>query len=137
MLRCDHRHSRLEPRHDTLADVGTVLELRRGFAPGVVTSFIRIQGRPLGVVANNPTHLGGAIDADGADKAARFMQLCDTFDLPILSLVDTPGIMVGPDVERAPRWFDTRAGCSSPAPISPFPASPFYCARSTASEGSP
>ena len=85
---------------DTMADVGTVLELRRGFGHGIVTSLIRVEGRPLGVVANNPAHLGGAIDSDSADKAARFMQLCDAFDLPILSLVDTPGIMVGPEVEK-------------------------------------
>jgi acetyl-CoA carboxylase carboxyltransferase component len=65
-----------------------------------VTALIRIEGRPLGLVANNPMHLGGAIDSDGADKAARFMQLCDAFDLPILSLCDTPGMMVGPEVEK-------------------------------------
>ncbi len=83
----------------TIADVGSVLELRPGFGHGIITALIRVEGRPLGLVANNPAHLGGAIDSDGADKAARFMQLCDAFDLPILSLVDTPGIMVGPDVE--------------------------------------
>ena len=66
----------------------------------MVTALVRIEGRPLGIIANNPTHLGGAIDADGADKAARFMQLCDAFDLPILFLCDTPGIMVGPEVEK-------------------------------------
>lgn len=85
---------------DTLADTGTVLELRRGFGPGMVTALARIEGRPVGVVANDPTHLGGAIDADGADKAARFWQLCDAFDLPIVSLCDTPGFMVGPEAER-------------------------------------
>jgi acetyl-CoA carboxylase carboxyltransferase component/biotin carboxyl carrier protein len=84
---------------DTIADTGSVLELRPGFGHGIITALIRVEGRPLGVVANNPAHLGGAIDSDGADKAARFLQLCDAFDLPILSLVDTPGIMVGPDVE--------------------------------------
>ncbi|MFW6023811.1 MAG: carboxyl transferase domain-containing protein, partial [Myxococcota bacterium] len=84
----------------TLADTDSVLELRRDFAPGMITAFVRIGGRPLGLIANDPTHLAGAIDADGADKAARFMQLCDAFDLPILSLCDTPGIMVGPDAER-------------------------------------
>jgi acetyl-CoA carboxylase carboxyltransferase component len=83
----------------TVADVDSVLELRPGFGHGIITALIRVEGRPLGVVANNPAHLGGAIDSDGADKAARFMRLCDAFDLPILSLVDTPGIMVGPDVE--------------------------------------
>jgi acetyl/propionyl-CoA carboxylase alpha subunit/acetyl-CoA carboxylase carboxyltransferase component len=85
---------------DTLADAGSVLELRRGFGHGMVTALIRIEGRPLGLIANNPTHLAGAIDSDGADKAARFMQLCDAFDLPIVSLVDTPGIMVGPEIEK-------------------------------------
>ncbi|MFU8814742.1 MAG: carboxyl transferase domain-containing protein [Pseudomonadales bacterium] len=85
---------------DTLADADSVLELRRGFGLGMVTSLIRVDGRPLGVIANNPHHLGGAIDSDAADKAARFMQLCDAFDLPLLYLCDTPGIMVGPDVEK-------------------------------------
>ncbi len=84
---------------DGLADVGSVLELRGAFAPGMVTALVRIEGRPVGVVANNPVHLGGAIDRDGADKAARFLQLCDAHGLPILSLCDTPGFMVGPDAE--------------------------------------
>ncbi|ODU02740.1 MAG: carbamoyl-phosphate synthase large subunit [Pseudonocardia sp. SCN 72-86] len=85
---------------DGLADTGSVLELRRGFAAGMVTALVRIEGRPMGLLANDPTHLGGAIDRDGADKAARFMQLCDAFGLPIVSLVDTPGFMVGPESER-------------------------------------
>ena len=85
---------------ETLADRGTVLELRHQFAPGMITALIRIEGRPFGVLANNPMHLGGAIDADGADKAARFLQLCDAFGLPILSLCDTPGFMVGPEAEK-------------------------------------
>jgi len=85
---------------DTLADEGTVLELRQEFGIGIITALIRIEGRPFGLIANNPMHLGGAIDADGADKAARFMQLCDAFDLPILTLCDTPGFMVGPDAEK-------------------------------------
>ncbi len=76
------------------------LELRRGFGAGIVTALARVEGRPLGIVANDPAHLGGAIDAPGADKAARFMQLCDAFDLPVLFLCDTPGFMVGPDAER-------------------------------------
>jgi acetyl-CoA carboxylase carboxyltransferase component/biotin carboxyl carrier protein len=84
----------------TLADTGSVLELRPRFGAGMLTALIRIEGRPLGVIANNPLHLGGAIDADAADKAARFMQLCDAFDLPLLSLCDTPGFMVGPEVEK-------------------------------------
>ena len=77
-----------------------MLELRRAFGLGMVTALIRIEGRPIGIVANNPMHLGGAIDSDGSDKAARFLQLCDAFDLPVLFLCDTPGIMVGPEVEK-------------------------------------
>ena len=84
----------------TMADTGSLLELRRDFGLAMVTAFIRIEGRPVGVVANNPLHLSGAIDSDAADKAARFMQLCDAFDIPILFLCDTPGIMVGPEVEK-------------------------------------
>ncbi|HVH07180.1 MAG TPA: carboxyl transferase domain-containing protein, partial [Myxococcota bacterium] len=84
----------------TLADTGSVLELRRGFGPGMVTALARVEGRPLGIVANDPTHLAGAIDRDGADKAARFLQLCDAFDLPVLFLCDTPGMMVGPEAEK-------------------------------------
>ncbi|MEM7801471.1 MAG: carboxyl transferase domain-containing protein, partial [Chloroflexota bacterium] len=85
---------------ETLADVDTVLELRAGFGTGILTALIRIEGRPIGLIANNPAHLGGALDVDGCDKMARFMQLCDAFGLPILSLVDTPGIMVGPEAEK-------------------------------------
>ncbi len=85
---------------DTLADTGSVLELRRGFGPGMVTALARIEGRAVGILANDPTHLGGAIDVDGADKAARFLQLCDAFALPVVVLCDTPGIMVGPQAER-------------------------------------
>ncbi len=84
----------------TLCDEGSVLELRRAFGLGMVTVLARIEGKPLGIVANNPTHLAGAIDADGSDKAARFLQLCDAFDIPILFLCDTPGMMVGPEVEK-------------------------------------
>jgi acetyl-CoA carboxylase carboxyltransferase component len=83
---------------DTLLE--DVLELRAGFGPGMVTALARVDGRPLGVIANDPAHLGGAIDADGADKAARFMQLCDAYGLPLLFLADTPGFMVGPDAEK-------------------------------------
>jgi len=105
---------------EMLADTGSVLELRRHFGLGMITTFIRIEGRPVGVIANNPKHLSGAIDSAGADKAARFMQLCDAFDIPILSLCDTPGIMVGPDVEttalvrHACRMFVTGASVSVP-----------------------
>ncbi|MBA4109199.1 MAG: carbamoyl-phosphate synthase large subunit [Leptothrix sp. (in: Bacteria)] len=84
----------------TLFDTDSVLELRREFAPGMVTALVRVEGRPMGVIANDPRHLGGAIDADGADKAVRFMQLCDAFDVPLVSLCDTPGFMVGPDAEQ-------------------------------------
>ncbi len=85
---------------DGLFDAGSVLELRRGFGAGMVTALAKVDGRPLGVVANVPTHLGGAIDADGADKAARFVGMCDAFALPVLFLCDTPGFMVGPAAER-------------------------------------
>ena len=82
-----------------IADTGSVLMLREGFGAGIHTALARIGGRPLGILANNPLHLGGAIDAAAADKAARFMQLCNAHGLPLLSLVDTPGFMVGPDAE--------------------------------------
>jgi acetyl-CoA carboxylase carboxyltransferase component len=84
---------------ELVADTGSVLELRRAFGRGMVTSLGRIEGMAVGIVANDPTHLGGAIDSDGADKAARFMQLCDAFGLPLVTLCDTPGMMVGPEVE--------------------------------------
>ena len=83
----------------TLADTDSVLELRGGFGRGMVTALARVEGLPLGIVANDPTHLGGAIDSDAADKAARFLQLCDAHDLPIVFLCDTPGFMVGPEAE--------------------------------------
>ena len=85
---------------DTMSDTGSVLELRSQFGVGIVTALVRIEGHPVGIIANNPVHLGGAIDSDGADKAARFMQLCDAFDVPILFLCDTPGFMVGPEAEK-------------------------------------
>jgi acetyl-CoA carboxylase carboxyltransferase component len=85
---------------ELLADTGSVLELRPRFAPGMITALARLDGRPVGILANNPPHLAGAIDADCADKAARFMQLCDAHDLPLISLCDTPGFMVGPEAER-------------------------------------
>lgn len=83
-----------------LADEGSILEIRRDFGVGMITAFIRIEGKAFGLIANNPGHLGGAIDAPAGDKAARFMQLCDAFDIPIVSLCDTPGFMVGPDAEK-------------------------------------
>lgn len=82
-----------------LVDAGSLLPLRTGFGAGIHTALARIEGRPVGLLANNPLHLGGAIDADAADKAARFMQLCDAHGLPLISLIDTPGFMVGPAVE--------------------------------------
>lgn len=85
---------------ETIADVDSVLELRREFGIGIVTALIRIEGKPFGVIANNPRYLGGAIDGPAADKASRFMQLCDSFDLPIVSLCDSPGFMVGPEAEK-------------------------------------
>ena len=84
---------------DTIADTGSVLELRRDFGVGAITALIRVEGRPMGLVANNPWHLGGAIDAPAADKMARFLQLCDAHSLPVVSLCDTPGFMVGPESE--------------------------------------
>ena len=105
---------------DLLADQGSVLEIRRDFGVGMITAFIRIEGKPFGLIANNPKHLGGAIDAPAGDKAARFMQLCDAFDIPILSLCDTPGFMVGPEAEKTAivrhvaRMFVTGASLTVP-----------------------
>ncbi|HEX6838431.1 MAG TPA: carboxyl transferase domain-containing protein, partial [Polyangia bacterium] len=90
---------KIRPLIETLADTGSVLELRAEFGIGIITALVRIEGRPFGLIANNVHHLGGAIDADAADKAARFLQLCDAFGLPIVSLCDTPGFMVGPKAE--------------------------------------
>ena len=105
---------------DLLADEGSVLELRRPFGRGMVTSLARIEGRAIGIVANDPSHLAGAIDSDNADKASRFLQLCDAHDIPILFLCDTPGIMVGPDAEatalvrHAARLFVTAGSLTVP-----------------------
>jgi acetyl-CoA carboxylase carboxyltransferase component len=105
---------------DTLFDTGSVLELRRDFALGMVTALARVEGHPVGVLANNPGHLAGAIDSDAADKAARFLQLCDAFDIPVITLVDTPGMMVGPAVEETAlvrhcsRLFVTAANITVP-----------------------
>jgi acetyl-CoA carboxylase carboxyltransferase component len=89
----------VQPIVETLADEGSVTYLRERFAPEMVTALARIEGRPIGVIANDTRHMAGAITSDAADKAARLMQLCDAFGLPILSLVDTPGMMVGPEAE--------------------------------------
>ncbi len=105
---------------ETLCDTESVLELRPGWGPGIITCLARIEGRPVGVVANNPHHLAGAIDADGGDKGARFMQLCDAHDIPLIFLCDTPGIMVGPEAEQeatvrhAARMFVTAASIDVP-----------------------
>ena len=104
----------------TLADIDSVLELRPGFGVGIVTAFARIEGRTVGIVANNPAHLGGAIDTPSADKMARFVQLCDAFDIPLISLCDTPGFMVGPQAEESAqvrhfsRLFVTAASVTIP-----------------------
>src|SRR5205823_12388004 len=90
------------------------------FGHTMLTALIRIEGRPVGLVANNPMYLAGAIDSDGADKAAHFIRLCDAFDIPILFLCDCPGIMVGPEIEKtalvrhASRMFVTGASISVP-----------------------
>jgi acetyl-CoA carboxylase carboxyltransferase component len=85
---------------DVLADTGSVLELRPHFGRAMITALLRIGGRPVGLIANNPQYLGGAIDSDASDKAARFLQVCEAFDLPVVSLQDTPGNMVGPEAEK-------------------------------------
>ena len=105
---------------NTLADEGSVLELRREFGIGIITALIRIEGKPMGLVANNPVHLAGAIDSDGADKGSRFLQLCDAFDVPVLTMMDCPGIMVGPEheqqalVRHCARMFNTGANLTTP-----------------------
>jgi acetyl-CoA carboxylase carboxyltransferase component/biotin carboxylase len=103
-----------------LADTGSWIELRGGYGAGMVTGFLRIEGRPIGLIANDPRHLGGAIDSPGAEKGGRFLQLCDAFDVPVVSLCDTPGFMVGPAseetaaVRRGSRLFVTAASLSVP-----------------------
>ena len=103
-----------------LCDEGSVLELRPHWGPGAITVLGRIEGRPIGIVANNPHHLAGAVDATAGDKGARFIQLCDAHDIPLLFLCDTPGIMVGPQAEyeatvrHAARMFVTAASVDVP-----------------------
>jgi acetyl-CoA carboxylase carboxyltransferase component len=84
----------------SIADVGSVLELRRDHGPGIITALVRVEGHPFGVFASNTEHLGGAIDATAADKLVAFLTLCDSFGLPLVSLCDTPGFMVGPEAEK-------------------------------------
>jgi acetyl-CoA carboxylase carboxyltransferase component len=108
------------PVIEGLADTDSVTVLRPRFAPELVTAFARIEGRPLGVIANNTKHLAGTLTAAASDKAARFLQLCDAFGLPVLSLVDTPGFIVGPKheatalVRRASRLLVAGAALSVP-----------------------
>lgn len=105
---------------NALADIDSTLELRPTFGVGILTTLMRIEGRPVGVIANNPAHLGGAIDADSADKASRFIQLCDAYEIPLVSLCDTPGFMVGPEAEHSAqvrhfgRMFVTSASATVP-----------------------
>lgn len=105
---------------ETLCDEGSVLELRRAYGVGMITALVRIEGHAFGLIANDPMHLGGAIDEVGAEKAARFLQLCDAFGLPVLSLCDTPGFMVGPEIEtrgqvrKVSRLFVVGASLSVP-----------------------
>lgn len=82
-----------------IADVDSFLELRPAYGRGIITGFIRIEGKPFGVMANNCQYMAGAIEAEDADNAARLMQLCNVHGIPILSLIDTPGFMVGPEIE--------------------------------------
>jgi acetyl-CoA carboxylase carboxyltransferase component len=118
----EHRRTAYDTRRaiETMADIGSVLELRPRFGRTIVTALARFEGRPIGVIANDPRHLGGAIDSNGADKASRFMQLCDAHDVPILFLCDTPGFMVGPEAEKSAqvrhfaRMFVTGASLTVP-----------------------
>ena len=103
-----------------LADKDSVVEMRPQFGVGMVTAFVRIEGRPFGLTANNNKYIGGAIDSDGSDKVAHFWQLCDAWNIPIISIVDTPGMMIGPDVEKTglirhcARLFVTGANLQTP-----------------------
>jgi acetyl-CoA carboxylase carboxyltransferase component len=90
----------VRPVIETLCDTGSVLELRPQFGIGILTALTRIGGHPVGVLANNPRYLGGAIDGDAADKAASFLRLCQAHGLAVVSLIDTPGFMVGPEAEK-------------------------------------
>ncbi|HEX3313004.1 MAG TPA: carboxyl transferase domain-containing protein, partial [Streptosporangiaceae bacterium] len=90
----------VRPVIEALCDTGSVLELRAGFGVGVITALARLDGHAVGLLVNNPRHLGGAIDGDAADKATAFLRLCEAHRLPVVSLVDTPGFMVGPEAER-------------------------------------
>jgi acetyl-CoA carboxylase carboxyltransferase component len=101
-------------------DQDSLLELRAGFGVAMITALARIEGMPVGVIANDPKHLGGAIDGEAADKASDFMALCSNFGIPLVFLCDTPGFMVGPEAEetglvkRAARLFTTGAQLEVP-----------------------
>ena len=118
----ENRHAIYDPRTilQAVADAGSLLELRRGFGTGLVTAVARIGGRAVALVASQPRHLGGALDAPACDKFARFMQLADAHGWPLISFVDTPGFMVGPEseksgmVRRAGRLFVTAAALRVP-----------------------
>ncbi len=105
---------------ETVADIDSVLELRPEFARSAITAFARIEGRPVGIIANDPTFLGGAIDGEAGDKFSRFIQLCDAYDIPMVVLCDTPGFMVGPESEKkatvrhVARMFVAAANASIP-----------------------
>ncbi len=117
-----NRNALYDPRRivETVADAGSVLELRRDFGTGVITGLARLGGRAVAIAASQPRHLGGALDAPACDKLARFMQLADAFGLPLLTFVDTPGFMVGPESEKtamvrhASRLFVTAASLRVP-----------------------
>ena len=85
---------------EVMADSGSVLELRPDYGHGMVTAFVRIEGRPVGVIANNNEHLGGSIESFGSDKASRFAKMCDSWNIPLVTMVDTPGMMIGPEAEK-------------------------------------
>lgn len=116
------RNAVFDPRTiiETIADRGSVIELRESFGLGVVTVLARLAGRPVAIAATNPRHLAGALDVAGCDKLARFMQLADAAGHPLITLVDTPGFMVGPAVEaqgmmrHAGRVFVTAAALRVP-----------------------
>ena len=105
---------------EVIADDDSFIELRKGYGPGIITGFMRLEGKPMGLIANNCMHLAGAVDAEAAEKVSRFLQLCDAFGLPILSLIDTPGFMVGPDsdaqaaVRRMSSFFVSFASVTVP-----------------------
>ena len=103
-----------------IADLGSVLELRPRFGRAAVTSLVKVGGRPMGVLANQPMYLAGAMDSPACDKLARFISLCDAYDVPMLYLCDTPGLMAGPEseatalVRHSSRILTAAANCTTP-----------------------